>query len=190
MSIHDEVLETARRLCRERKAWKFRPDEVVRALPHLNPRSVRTHIVSRCCVNAPKIHPHKWDYFRRVARGVYEILPGYRTAERRTSNRVDGGVGFARYALRPGAQDGVAGTIFSLRSTVHAAVFRDRDWYAAECLEIAVVTQGRTLDEVVSNLREAIGLHLEGENRDALGVAKHLRLSVSYELPIEDGAAP
>ena len=33
------------------------PVEIVRALPHLDPGTVRTHIVSRCCVNAPKNHP-------------------------------------------------------------------------------------------------------------------------------------
>ena len=66
MAVHDEVLEAARRLCRERGGWTFRPDEVVRALPHLNPGTVRTHIVSRCCVNAPLHHPHRWAYFRRV----------------------------------------------------------------------------------------------------------------------------
>ena len=66
MAVHDEVLEAARRLCRERGGWTFRPDEVVRALPHLNPGSVRTHIVSRCCVNAPLHHPHRWGYFRRI----------------------------------------------------------------------------------------------------------------------------
>jgi predicted RNase H-like HicB family nuclease len=30
----------------------------------------------------------------------------------------------------------------------------------AECLEISVVTQGQTLDEVTSNLKEAVELHL------------------------------
>ena len=69
MHIHEEVLETARRLCQERGAKTFRVADIVHALPHLKESSVRTHIVSRCCVNAPKNHPHKWPYFRRLARG-------------------------------------------------------------------------------------------------------------------------
>src|SRR3972149_8959571 len=80
MSIHEEVLRAALRICRERGNWSFTPVEIVRALPHVNPRSVRTHIVSRCCVDAPKNHPHKWDYFTRPRRGVYEIRPPYRKA--------------------------------------------------------------------------------------------------------------
>ena len=49
MAIHEEVLETARRICRERREKSFRVADIVHALPHLNPSSVRTHVVSRCC---------------------------------------------------------------------------------------------------------------------------------------------
>ena len=51
-----------------------------------------------------------------------------------------------------------------MRRTIKAFISRGEEQYVAECLEVAVVTQGRTLDEVVSNLREAIALHLEGED--------------------------
>src|SRR2546428_7214994 len=78
MAIHGDVLRAARRLCRERGEWTFSAEDIVRALPPLNEHSVRAHISSRCCVNAPPNHPHRWPYFRRVARGSYEILPRYR----------------------------------------------------------------------------------------------------------------
>jgi predicted RNase H-like HicB family nuclease len=55
--------------------------------------------------------------------------------------------------------------------------------YMAECLEVAVVTQGRTLDELLANLREALALHLEGEDAASLGLAQTLRLVVTYEVP-------
>ena len=174
MAIHDEVLRVAGRLCRERRGWTFTPGEVVRALPDLNESSVRTHIVSRCCVNAPKNHPHKWDYFRRVGRGVYEILPACRLDEDETRvSRVAGSQ--ATYGSAP------------LRDSLHATVSRGETSYVAECWEVAVVTQGRTLDEIVSNLREALALHLEGEDLDALGLTRSPRLVVTYESPLENG---
>jgi predicted RNase H-like HicB family nuclease len=46
-----------------------------------------------------------------------------------------------------------------------------------------VVSQGRTLDELVEGLREAVALHLEGEDTVALGLVPAPRLSVTYELP-------
>jgi len=36
--------------------------------------------------------------------------------------------------------------------------------YVAECVEIPVVTQGATLDEVVANLNEAVALYFDGED--------------------------
>ena len=67
------------------------------------------------------------------------------------------------------------------RGTVHAVVVRERGWFVAECVEIAVVTQGRTLDEVAGALQEAVALHLQGEDLDALGLVASPRLVVQYE---------
>lgn len=70
-----------------------------------------------------------------------------------------------------------------LRHTIHAAVSRDEEgWYVAECLEIAVATQGKTLDETMANLQEAVALHLEGEDLSRLGLAPSPTVVVSMEL--------
>ena len=51
------------------------------------------------------------------------------------------------------------------RYTIQAVIYPgDESGYVAECLNLAVVTQGDTLGETVQNLREAIQLHLEGED--------------------------
>ena len=57
-----------------------------------------------------------------------------------------------------------------LQHTVKAVVRRGDTHYVAECLEIAVVTQGKTLDETLANLREAVALHLEGEDLAEMGL--------------------
>jgi len=61
--------------------------------------------------------------------------------------------------------------------------------YVAECLEIPVVTQGRTLDEVTSNLREAVALHLEGEDLAELGLAASPTILVTYEMEATPASA-
>jgi hypothetical protein len=191
VSIHHEVLKTARRLCRERGGWTFTLAEVVLAMPHLNERSVRTHVVSRCCVNAPKNHPHKWNYFRRLRRGVYEILPPYRTEEkpRRTQKRLEA---FQSQLRQPRVADQVAGyTTLQrpvVRDAIHAVAYRSEGFYVGECLEVAVVSQGRTLDELVANLQDAIGLHLEGD-RGIFGLTTTPWLVMTYEVRLQlDGA--
>ena len=69
------------------------------------------------------------------------------------------------------------------RETVHAVVHRSRGWYVAECLEVAVVSQGRTLDELADGLREAVTLHLDGEDAATLGLVPAPRLAMTYEFP-------
>ncbi len=52
-----------------------------------------------------------------------------------------------------------------LRQTIHAVVRPgEESGFVAECLELALVTQGATLDETIANLQEAVALHLEGED--------------------------
>ena len=58
----------------------------------------------------------------------------------------------------------------------------------AECLEIPVITQGATLDVVSANLREAVALHLEGENLAEIGLAACPSIIVTFEL--ETSPAP
>jgi predicted RNase H-like HicB family nuclease len=58
----------------------------------------------------------------------------------------------------------------------------EQSGYVAECLEIAVVTQGKTLDEVVKNLQEAIALHLEGEDPAEFGLVMNPSVLVTFEL--------
>lgn len=53
----------------------------------------------------------------------------------------------------------------SLQHSIEAPIRPgEQPGFVAECLEIPVVTQGATLDEVAANLREAVALHVEGED--------------------------
>ena len=54
----------------------------------------------------------------------------------------------------------------TLQRTVKAFVWKGDTHYVAECVDIAVVTQGKTLDQTLKNLQEAVALHLEGEDRE------------------------
>ena len=175
MTIHEEILAAARRLCAARRSWTFTPVEVVQALPHLNPRSVRTHVVSRCCANAPSHHAHRWPYFERLQRGVYEIRRDYREGRTRDS-------GVPASWLQVAEADAVYGPgTIAARPAIHAFVFESEGQYVVECLEVAVVTQAASLDEVLGNLREALGLYLSGEDPALLGLAPEPRLVITFE---------
>ena len=69
-----------------------------------------------------------------------------------------------------------------MQYTIKAFIRKGEKYYVAECLEINVVTQGKTLDETIANLKEAVTLHLEGENLSELGLAPNPTLLVTIEL--------
>jgi predicted RNase H-like HicB family nuclease len=70
-----------------------------------------------------------------------------------------------------------------LQQTIKAVIRPgDEGGYVAECLEIAVVTQGQTLDETVKHLQEATALHLDGEHLAALGLREKPTLVLTMEL--------
>jgi len=52
-------------------------------------------------------------------------------------------------------------------------------------VELSIVTQGNTLDEVVNNLQEAILLHLEGEDPREFGLVAKPSLQIIFELQPE-----
>ena len=75
--VHEQLLDAARLLSEASPNATFTCAEAIRALPHLNQRTVRTHVTSRCCVNAPSNHATRYGYFIRVDRGLYKIEPQY-----------------------------------------------------------------------------------------------------------------
>ncbi|MCH8065260.1 MAG: type II toxin-antitoxin system HicB family antitoxin [Chloroflexi bacterium] len=69
-----------------------------------------------------------------------------------------------------------------MQQTIKAFIHKGDSHYVAECLEINVVTQGRTLDETVANLQEAVELHLAGEDVADYGLVPDPTLLVTIEL--------
>ena len=80
MACHHEVLEAAQEIVAIKGENEFAPIEVVRFLQERGTQyaesTIRTHVVSRCCVDAPPHHDVRYPYFeRKRGRGIYSILP-------------------------------------------------------------------------------------------------------------------
>ncbi len=70
-----------------------------------------------------------------------------------------------------------------LQHTIKAVIRPgEQSGYVAECVEIPVVTQGGTLDEVTRNLQEAVALHLSEEDLATLGLFPNPTVVVTMEL--------
>ena len=45
--------------------------------------------------------------------------------------------------------------------TFTASIWQEGDWFIAQCLEVDVASQGKTEQEALTNLEEALALHFE-----------------------------
>jgi predicted RNase H-like HicB family nuclease len=69
-----------------------------------------------------------------------------------------------------------------LHRSIKAFVTKGDTHFVAHCLEINVVTQGRTLDETVRNLQEAVALFLEGEDLAEFELSENPSLLITMEI--------
>jgi hypothetical protein len=75
---HEDVLHAAQSLVEARGVNQFEPNEVVlyligKGTPYAE-STIRVHIISRCCRNAPPNHEVRYKYFERIGHGLYSII--------------------------------------------------------------------------------------------------------------------
>lgn len=66
-----------------------------------------------------------------------------------------------------------------MKRTFSASVWREGDWYVAQCLEVDVASQGESEEEALQNLREAIALHFEPPGPTTAPQVRTLEVEVS-----------
>jgi predicted RNase H-like HicB family nuclease len=55
-----------------------------------------------------------------------------------------------------------------MKRIIQVRITEGEHYYVAECLDLPVVTQGKTLDELKLNLEEALSLHFEDWDGEAI----------------------
>lgn len=69
-----------------------------------------------------------------------------------------------------------------MRNIVYIQIYKGEKYYVAEGLNLSVVTQGKDLDEVVANVKEAVELHLSGEDAKDLDFTEKPEVLINLEL--------
>jgi hypothetical protein len=76
-TCREQILKAARAIVREKRRNELTVPEIVDHLRNAGancPEStIRTHVISRCCRNAPKNHAVTYGDFERIARGLYRM---------------------------------------------------------------------------------------------------------------------
>ncbi len=72
--------------------------------------------------------------------------------------------------------------MLSMKKIIQVHIHKGEKYYIAECLDLPVVTQAETLDELADNLKEALELHLEDEDLSTFDLAPNPSILASFEL--------
>jgi predicted RNase H-like HicB family nuclease len=65
----------------------------------------------------------------------------------------------------------------SFKGTV--IITQEEEWFVATCLENNVASQGKTIDQAIENLKEAIELYYEDEDDEELNLIKNKQVYIT-----------
>jgi len=69
-----------------------------------------------------------------------------------------------------------------MHNTIKTYIEKGEEHWVARCIDIDIVTQGETVEEVIKNLKEAVSLHLEGEDLSEYNLSPNPSLLITMEL--------
>ena len=72
--------------------------------------------------------------------------------------------------------------VLTLKRIITVHVTKGEKYYVAKCIDLPIVSQGLTLDEVVSNFKGALELHLDGEILGKLCISPNFTVLINMEL--------
>ena len=64
-----------------------------------------------------------------------------------------------------------------------ASISREDDWFVARCLEVEVASQGRTIEDSLRNLREALELYFETEPLPDVSAVGPILATIEVSVP-------
>jgi predicted RNase H-like HicB family nuclease len=77
-----------------------------------------------------------------------------------------------------------AGTRPNMTKKFTAVITKEENWYVAHCVELGVVSQGKTIEESQNNLKEAVELYLESFGEEDLPASTGEVLLYPFEVVV------
>lgn len=71
-----------------------------------------------------------------------------------------------------------------MKHIIQFHIYKGVKQYVAEGMDLSIVTQGKTLDDLVKNIKDAVSLHLKGEDLSQLGFAENPSVLLNFEVPM------
>ena len=69
-----------------------------------------------------------------------------------------------------------------MKRIIQIKVFKSGKYFVGSGVDVPVITQGKTWDELTKNIKEAVELYLEGEDLKLLDIAPDPSILINYEV--------
>jgi predicted RNase H-like HicB family nuclease len=69
-----------------------------------------------------------------------------------------------------------------MRHTFTTTIIKEGGWFVARCVELGVVSQGKTIQDAQENLKEAVELYLEDQPKLKKRLPKQTTWVTTFEL--------
>ena len=70
-----------------------------------------------------------------------------------------------------------------MRGIIQFQIYKGDKQYVASGVDVAIVTQAKTLDKLAQNIKEAVTLHFEGEDLKKMGFTQSPSVLMNFEIP-------
>ncbi len=70
-----------------------------------------------------------------------------------------------------------------MKKIIQFSISKSDDFYTAEAVDFPIVTQAKTFEELISNIKEAVEVYLHDESAEEAGVIKDPSLLINFEIP-------
>ncbi len=67
----------------------------------------------------------------------------------------------------------------AMKKRFSASLWREGDWFVAQCLDVDVASQGRSEDDALANLKQALELHFEDPRANTTPSVRPIEVEVS-----------
>jgi predicted RNase H-like HicB family nuclease len=70
-----------------------------------------------------------------------------------------------------------------MKSIIQFQISKEGNYYTANGTDLPIITQAKTLDKLTKNIKEAVSLHLDGENLTKYNLSPKPSVLINFELP-------
>ena len=70
----------------------------------------------------------------------------------------------------------------SMKKLIQFSISKSDGFYVAEAVDFPIVTQAKTFEELIPNVKEAVDVYLHDEDSEKIGVVKDPSLLINFEI--------